>query len=110
MPSRRRAALVGHIAEALGTLGKLPVHRALIDADHTGRAFQSAQDNSAHQVSNVWGRFAIDPAALPDSEVPAGPVLLVDDEVDSRWTMTVAAWQLTGAGAAAVLPFALRAR
>ena len=36
-----------------------------------------------------------------------GPVLLVDDLVDSRWTVTVAARALRRAGAPAVLPFAL---
>jgi ATP-dependent DNA helicase RecQ len=34
-------------------------------------------------------------------------VLLVDDLVDSRWTLTVAGRTLRRAGAAAVLPFAL---
>jgi len=34
-------------------------------------------------------------------------VLLVDDLVDSRWTMTVAGRELRRAGASAVLPFAL---
>ena len=52
----------------------------------------------------------VDLSALPDPDVAAGPVLLVDDEVDSRWTITVAAWQLTSAGSGAVLPFALRSR
>jgi len=36
-----------------------------------------------------------------------GPILLVDDRADSRWTLTVAARQLRLAGAPAVLPFAL---
>ena len=36
-----------------------------------------------------------------------GPVLLVDDLVDSRWTVTVAGRLLRTAGADAVLPFAL---
>jgi ATP-dependent DNA helicase RecQ len=35
------------------------------------------------------------------------PVLLVDDLVDSRWTMSVAGRTLRLAGAAEVLPFAL---
>lgn len=34
-------------------------------------------------------------------------MLLVDDEIDSRWTMTVAGRVLRRAGAGAVLPFAL---
>ena len=36
-----------------------------------------------------------------------GPVLLVDDLADSRWTLTVAARALRRAGAAEVLPFVL---
>ena len=38
-----------------------------------------------------------------------GPVLLVDDLVDSRWTVTVAGALLRSAGAPGVLPFALAA-
>jgi ATP-dependent DNA helicase RecQ len=36
-----------------------------------------------------------------------GPVLLVDDLVDSGWTMTIAARELRLAGAPGVLPLAL---
>ena len=39
----------------------------------------------------------------------AGPVLLVDDQIDTGWTMTVAAKLLREAGASAVLPLALAA-
>src|SRR5699024_5098894 len=44
MPSRRNAALIDQLCDALSQLGKLPVHRALVavadnDGDH--RAFQS---------------------------------------------------------------------
>jgi len=108
VPSRRRAALIDAIAEALGSLGRLPVHRALVGDDSGG--FQSEQANSAHQVANVWRRFRVDPAAVPDGRLPSGPVLLVDDEVDSRWTITVAASRLRHDGSGDVLPFALRAR
>jgi len=34
-------------------------------------------------------------------------VLLVDDMVDSRWTLTVAAWLLRSHGCGAVWPLAL---
>lgn len=113
MPSRRRAPIVDALAHGLGSLGKLPVHRALVTSNSPSAspdAFQADQSNSAHQVGNVWHRFAIDPAALPEPAILGGPVLLVDDEVDSRWTMTVAAWKLTDSGSGAVLPFALRTR
>ena len=114
MPSRRRATLVDEVSNRLGMLGKLPVHRALIEQDKANgdktSGFQADQANSAHQVANVWGRFSVDTAAFPDPEVLDGPVLLIDDEADSRWTLTVAGDLLRRAGAGPVLPFVLRAR
>jgi len=65
--------------------------------------------NSTFRVRDLWTRFHVTPqqeAVLPG--LP-GPVLLVDDLVDSRWTMTVAGRLLKRAGARAVLPFALAA-
>lgn len=44
------------------------------------------------------------------SQVQGAAVLLVDDEVISRWTLTVAARELRGARAEMVLPFALGMR
>ena len=40
-------------------------------------------------------------------DVPAGPVLLVDDLVVTGWSLTLAARALREAGATAVLPLAL---
>jgi len=113
LPSRRSAGAIDAIAESLGTIGKLPVHRAIVATSSDlapANAFQADQANSAHQVLNVWHRLSIDASALPDPQVLAGPALLIDDEADSRWTLTVAAIRLHEAGAAAVLPFVLRAR
>lgn len=112
-PSRRSSPAIDAIAEALGAIGKLPVHRALmatVSDDAPADAFQADMANSAHQVLNVWHRLSVDESALPDPSVLSGPVLLIDDEADSRWTMTVAAMRLQQAGTAAVLPFVLRAR
>ena len=53
-------------------------------------------------VRNVDGSLAISAHG-----VRAGPVLLVDDIVDSRWTLTVAAWLLRCHGSGEVLPLAL---
>ncbi len=108
VPSRRRQALIDRLCSGLGQLGNLPVHAALVRTGDGG--FQADQANSAHQVANVWGRLAVDPDALPDRSVLERPVLLVDDESDSRWTITVAAHLLHGAGAGAVLPLVLRSR
>jgi ATP-dependent DNA helicase RecQ len=58
-------------------------------------------ENSVQQLRNVEDAFEVTGA------VPAGPVLLVDDIVDSGWTLTVTAALLARAGAPAVFPFAL---
>ena len=58
--------------------------------------------NSTKQALNVDGALA-----LSQSAMPTGPVLLVDDMVDSRWTLTVAAWLLRDGGSDEVWPLAL---
>ena len=63
--------------------------------------------NSAYRVADVWTRLTL-PRPL-EAAVEGRVVLLVDDYVDSRWTMSVAARLLRRAGARAVLPFALAA-
>ena len=60
-------------------------------------------ENSAQQVRNLDGVFEID----ADTEVPPEPVLLVDDLVDSRWTLTLVAQLLRQAGSGPVFPIAL---
>jgi ATP-dependent DNA helicase RecQ len=57
--------------------------------------------NSSQQARNVDGSLGI------RGNVQTGPVLLVDDMVDSRWTMTVAAHVLTSNGSGPVYPLAL---
>ena len=58
--------------------------------------------NSTQQARNIDGSLAI-----TDRAVTRGPVLLVDDMVDSRWTLTVAAWLLRSHGSGEVWPLAL---
>jgi ATP-dependent DNA helicase RecQ len=53
------------------------------------------------QFQNVDGAFAA------PGPVDPGPVLLVDDVVDSRWTMTSVGAVLRQAGSGPVYPFAL---
>ncbi len=114
MPSRRRDDLIGAVAAGLGALGNLPVFPALVDTAVADRSidagFQADQSNSAHQVSNLWGRLSVDQDHIPGDTVGAGPVLLIDDEVDSRWTLAVASSVLADAGLGPILPLALRSR
>jgi ATP-dependent DNA helicase RecQ len=77
----------------------LPFHPLLERTDD--RPEQKTMANSAQQARNVDGSLALSAATLP-----AGP-LLVDDMVDSRWTLTIAAWILRSHGSGEVFPFAL---
>jgi ATP-dependent DNA helicase RecQ len=55
----------------------------------------------------VWDAFTV-PGPLAQAVADAGgPVLLIDDRIESGWTMTVAAKLLREAGAPAVLPLVL---
>lgn len=62
---------------------------------------QKLMENSSMQIQNIADVFE---ARRP---IPTGPVLLIDDVVDSRWTMTVVGDLLMQAGAGPVHPFAL---
>ena len=100
IPSCRHPELVPDFAERLANRMKLPFHQALEKIEDCPE--QKSMANSTQQARNVDGSLAIGHAALPD-----GPVLLVDDMVDSRWTLTVAAWLLRSKGSGKVWPFAL---
>jgi ATP-dependent DNA helicase RecQ len=67
-----------------------------------GTDLQKTRQNSSQQASNLENAFEVE-----GESVRPGPVLLVDDMVDSRWTFTVLAWKLLKAGAGPVFPFAL---
>ncbi|HIZ99269.1 MAG TPA: RecQ family ATP-dependent DNA helicase [Candidatus Janibacter merdipullorum] len=105
VPSRARPLLVTSLAEQLGQIGRLPVLGSLDLVD--GGPVGEPGGNSAYRLAGVWERLAVGPelaSALPGLD---GPVLLVDDVVHSRWTLTVAARALRQAGVEEVLPFAL---
>ncbi|ANY05456.1 RecQ family ATP-dependent DNA helicase [Pseudonocardia sp. HH130630-07] len=99
--SRTRPHQLDHLARRIAEIGRLPLLGTLPPAgDRPG-----ARENSAQRLAAVWS--GLDTAALPDLSGAGGPVLLVDDLVDSGWTMTVAARALRAAGAPEVLPLTL---
>ena len=100
VPSRRHPTLVPELARLVAERLGLP----FVDCIRTMRdtETQKSRQNSFQQTQNLENAFAVDPRL-----VRAAPVLLVDDLVDSRWTLTVLAVKLKQAGAGAVLPFAL---
>ncbi|QZY52355.1 RecQ family ATP-dependent DNA helicase [Leucobacter tenebrionis] len=105
MPSLSRPLLVASTAAAIAERGRLPFLGSL-DVDPSVPAVGPG-GNSAFRLASVWGRFGVSPVLAETVSQAPGPILLVDDLVDSRWTITVAARALLAAGAPAVLPFAL---
>jgi|ERR1700674_1093802 len=102
IPSRRHPDLVPGFARRLAAALGLPFRAVLEKTDD--RAEQKTMANSVQQARNIDGSLAIN-----TSSVPAEPVLLIDDMVDSKWTMTVAAYLLTSHGSGPVYPLALAA-
>ena len=100
IPSRLRPRLVPDFAERLAATLGLPFRAVIMKTGD--RQEQKEMANSVQQARNVDGSLAIWGELLL-----RGPVLLVDDIVDSRWTMTVASWLLRSNGCGPVLPFAI---
>ena len=100
IPSLRHPTLVrdfaGRLARALG----LPFEMVLQKTDN--RPEQKSMANSTQQARNIDGALEI----VVDHLAP-GNVLLVDDLIDSRWTITVAGWLLRNGGSGQVFPLAL---
>jgi ATP-dependent DNA helicase RecQ len=106
VPSRRRPRLVASVARYLSEVGRLGWLGPLATVD--GGPVGGPGGNSAFRLAGVWNRFAVTPEqAQLLTRLDGAPVLLVDDLVDSRWTVTVAGRALRLAGSGPVLPFAL---
>ncbi len=100
VPSLTHPELVSKFAERMAKALGLPFRACVRKVIAT--APQKEMQNAFQQARNLDGAFAIDKALL----LP-GPVLLVDDMVDSNWTFTVVGALLRQAGSPAVLPLAL---
>ena len=100
VPSLRHPDLVPNFARRLAAILGLPFHMVIAKTDN--RPEQKTMANSTQQARNIDGSLA-----LNGQPVPRGPVIVVDDMVDSRWTLTVAAWLLRKNGSGDVWPMAL---
>jgi ATP-dependent DNA helicase RecQ len=107
MPSRARPRLVGSLGQRIAAIGRLTYLGGLGYATSDGPG--PRRHNSAQRLASLW-RAIVVPDELRDALTATAmdaPVLLVDDQIDTGWTMTVAAALLRDAGAPAVLPLAL---
>lgn len=98
VPSSSGSMLVADFATRLGLSLGLPVVESLVRVEK--RPPQKTMENSCQQARNVVGAFDV-------VAVEEGPVFLVDDMVDSKWTFTVVGSQIRSKGSGEVYPVAL---
>lgn len=98
VPSRRSDLMEDFARRLAGKLG-LPFVTLL---SKTGTQQQKEMENSAHQCLNALRSFSVAEGA----EIPE-KVLLVDDMIDSGWTLAVCGLRLMEDGCKEVYPFAL---
>jgi ATP-dependent DNA helicase RecQ len=122
LPSRTRPELIRSLGERIAEIGRLPylgtLEYAVAAVAHGGDgaarladddipAESARQHNSAHRLRALWHSLAV-PGQISSAVAGlGGPVLLVDDQIETGWTMTVAARLLREAGATGVLPLVL---
>ncbi|OFI38629.1 recombinase RecQ [Arthrobacter sp. SW1] len=106
LPSRGKPLLVDSLARGIAGIGRMP-YLGPLQLQHGGPT-GGRGGNSAYRLAGVWERIVTGPQ-LEEALAPlAGQsILLVDDLLDSRWSLTVAARALRQAGAGAVLPLVL---
>jgi ATP-dependent DNA helicase RecQ len=99
IPSHRHPTLVNDFANRLaGKLG-IPFFPVLVRTGEPPE--QKTMQNSTMQARNVIGTLSV------TGNVPPEPVLLVDDIIDSGWTITMAGYLLRSHGSGEVYPFTL---
>jgi ATP-dependent DNA helicase RecQ len=99
IPSRRHPTLVSDLANRLAMKLKIPFLPVLVRTGEPPE--QKTMQNSTMQARNVLGTISV------EGKVPSEPVLLVDDIIDSGWTLTMSGYLLRSHGSGEVYPFAL---
>jgi ATP-dependent DNA helicase RecQ len=99
VPSTRHPALVSDFTHRLALELRIPFKQAIQKVRETEP--QKLMQNRAQQVRNLLAAFSV------SHDILNTPVILVDDVIDSGWTMTVIAALLKVEGSGPVFPFAL---
>jgi ATP-dependent DNA helicase RecQ len=104
LPSRARPLLIETLGKRIADIGRLSYLGSLA---YTDGGPGPRRHNSAQRLRSLWNALTVpEPLghALGDLD---RPLLLIDDRIETGWTMTVAAKLAREAGAPAVLPLVL---
>ena len=104
--SRTHPLLVESLGARIAEVGRMPLLGRMEPGDGAGGE-RIPRSNSAQRLRALHGTLTVPADLAGELRRAPGPVLLVDDLVDTGWTIAVAARQLTRAGATAVLPLVL---
>jgi len=96
--------LVASLGDRIAAVGRLPLLGTVTPSTSADAA---SRTNSAQRVRALHDAFRVPEELAAALSSAGGPVLLVDDLVDSGWTMAIVARLLRRSGARAILPFAL---
>jgi ATP-dependent DNA helicase RecQ len=108
LPSRTKPQLVESLGQRIAEIGRIPYVGGLRYAAGAPPSRSAGrQHNSAQRLAAVWRELTLPEETADAAGRLGGPVLLVDDRLETGWTMTVAARLLRQAGIPAVLPLAL---
>lgn len=102
IPSATRPRLTRSLASQLAAIGRLDFLGTF-----TSEGPPARRANSAQRLADLWRRLSLSEEVATAVSTASGPILLVDDLIDTGWTMALAARLLRQAGASSVLPFAL---
>jgi ATP-dependent DNA helicase RecQ len=105
LPSRTRPVLITSLGQRIAQVGRLPYLGSLGYASPGGPG--PRRHNSAQRLRSLWHALTVPDELRASLGQLTGPLLLIDDRIETGWTMTVAAERLREAGAPAVLPLAL---
>ncbi len=99
IPSTRHPNLVPDFAFRLAESLGIPFYHGLHRTEEAPE--QKTMQNSTMQARNVMGTISV------DQQILTGAVLLVDDIIDSGWTLTMVGYLLQKKGSGPVYPFTL---
>lgn len=99
VPSSNSNSPVGDFARRVAQKLALPFHPIIEKTLETQP--QKMMRNSAQQANNIYNVFNV------NGNCPKGPVLLIDDIVNSGWTFAVCGVKLLMSGSGPVYPYAL---